>query len=64
MAVFSEVQPALDALSVATGELPAKVAAKVAAGDPQVAQDKADTIAAVNSAAEAATSAINAVGGA
>lgn len=64
MAVFAEVQPSLDALTAAVAELPNKVAGAVAAGDPQVAQDKADTVAAVNAAAQGAVDAINAVGGA
>ena len=63
MAVYAEVQPVLDALTAATAELPAKVAAAVAAGgDPNAAADKADTIAAVESAAQGAVDAINAVG--
>ncbi len=63
MAVYAEVQPVLDALNTAVGELPAKVAAAVAAGgDPNAATDKADTIAAVEAASQAAVDAINAVG--
>ncbi len=63
MAVYAEVQPVLDALTAAVGELPAKVAAAVAAGgDPNAAADKADTIAAVETAAQGAVDAINAVG--
>lgn len=63
MAVFAEVQPDLDTLNQAVSELPAKVAAAVAAGaDPAAAQDKADTIDAVKKAAEGAVAAINAVG--
>lgn len=64
MAVFAELQPSLDALNAAADALPGKVAAAVAAGDPQTAQDKADTIAAVEAASQKATDAINAVGGA
>lgn len=62
MAVYAEVQASLDALNTAVSELPAKVAAAVAAGDPVTAQDKADTVAAVQASLGAAVTAIDAVG--
>lgn len=62
MPVFQElVQPLAD-LEAAVAALPGKVAAAVAAGDAATVQDRADTIAAVTPAVEAAVSAINAVG--
>ncbi|MGZ6016747.1 MAG: hypothetical protein ACXWKM_13485 [Phenylobacterium sp.] len=64
MAVFAELQPPLADLDVAVAELPAKVAAAVSAGDRTSVQDKADTIAAVQSSAKATVDAINAIGGA
>ncbi len=62
MAVFAELEQPLADLATAVGELPAKVAAAVAAGDPAAAQDKADTIAAVQAGAAAAVDAINKIG--
>jgi len=60
MAVFAElVQPLAD-LDAAVAALPGKIASLP--GDPAAAQDKADTIAAVEARLASATSTINAVG--
>lgn len=64
MAVFVELTQPLADLDAAVAALPDKVAAAVAAGDPATAQDRADTIAAVETSLGNATTAINAVGGA
>ena len=60
MAVYAElVQPLAD-LDAAVAALPGKIASLP--GDPVAAQDKADTLAAVEQSVGAATTAINAVG--
>jgi hypothetical protein len=62
MAVFAEISRSLSDLDAAVQALPEKVKAALAAGDIAAAQDKADTIAAVQTGVAAAVAAINAVG--
>jgi hypothetical protein len=62
MAVFAEISQSLSALDAAVQSLPDKVKAAQGAGDAAAAQDKADTIAAVQSGVAAAVAAINAIG--
>lgn len=62
MAVFTELTQPLADLKAAVDSLPGKVAAAVSGGDATAAQDKADTIAAVTTAASEAVAAINAIG--
>jgi hypothetical protein len=51
MAVYPEVQDALNRIDASLAEIPNKVVAAVQAADATAAQDKTDTIAAVNDAA-------------
>lgn len=63
MPMYPELQPALDALSLAVEGLPAKEQAKidaaVAAALEAGAQDKADTISGVSASVQSATDALN-----
>lgn len=64
MAVYAELTQPLADLDAAVAGLPDRVAAAVAKGDPAAVQDKADTLAAVETSLSDAVTAINAVGGA
>lgn len=63
MPMYPELQPALDALSLAVEALPAKEQAKidaaVAAALEATAQDKADTISGVSASVQSAADALN-----
>jgi hypothetical protein len=53
MAVFAELEPALAELAASIAALPAKIAAGDPAAAAQLAQDKADSVAAVQAQADA-----------